>query len=119
MSQIRSAETSAVSTLSPLTYAHYNRLVEELDTARHQQTRIQHDCLTDPYTLFLMHKIIQADGIRLSELDEIIANSKGWARAIRLVTGGLAELAGEFLYPTPEGRSLHSQAERIFHTPDE
>ena len=116
--QIRTTETSAIQRLNELAHSHYAQLTDELDTIHRRATLTQYECLSDPYTLFLLRQIVDAGGLHLRDVDTLLANSHGWARAIRLVKAGLVDLAGDYLRARHLAPALLEQAERIMTSDD-
>lgn len=80
----------------------------QLDSRRNTARLARYDALTDPLTLFLFNKIVEADGIHLSVLNGLLANSKGWARVVKLQQAEVIELVGEYLEVTDMGRLAYS-----------
>lgn len=116
--QITTTETSAIERLNQLAHSHYAQITDELDAIHRRATLTQYECLSDPYTLFLLRQIVDAGSLHLPDVDGLLANSQGWARAIRLVKAGLVDLAGDYLRPSDLAPGLLAQAERLMTSDD-
>ena len=79
-----------------------------LDVAGDRQ-RYRYDVLTDLPSLFLLGKVISADGLQMQQLEELIANYRGWWHVIRLLQAGLVTLEGEYIQPTKVGQDAYQE----------
>jgi hypothetical protein len=85
----------------------------------HERSRLaRYDALLDPFTLFVLNRIVEANGLHVTDLDEVLANGRGWARIIRLVQAGVLELAGEFVEVTDLGRQAFAEVIKFRQTND-
>ena len=79
-----------------------------MDVAGDRQ-RYRYDVLTDLPSLFLLGKVISADGLQMQQLEELIANYRGWWHVIRLLQAGLVTLEGEYIQPTKVGQDAYQE----------
>lgn len=88
---------------------HYAGMQSELDAIRDKRRMANYDAVTDPVALFILRALVEADGLSIAELDELLANGRGWLRIIRLVQAGLVDLAGEYIEIAPAGRQAYAE----------
>ena len=100
---------TAVQIQQPTAYA---SLRHDMDVIQYKERMARYGAVTDPVALYLLKILVENDGLSTSELDDVLANGVGWARLIRLSQAGLADLVGDFIEVTEEGRKSYEEVSK-------
>jgi hypothetical protein len=90
-----------------------NQTRRRLDSLEEKARLARNESMLDPLTLFVLSKVVHANGLHVKSLDDVLANGTGWARLMRLMQAGVLDLAGDFVEVTDLGRQAFTEAIKL------